>query len=125
MADETKVKLGSKVEIRVTKRPKAIQSGAKVDDRRYGPPPFLDDENPRPIKPLEIIVSDISTLYLYNNRINNGTVSEIILGRAVIATTLPRSLKGDTYGDSLVEFTTGTIAASNESILRFLDGGGG
>jgi hypothetical protein len=122
LTDEKKAPHGSTVKVTISKGAKKEEP--KVAERHYGPPPILDEGRRIP-RPINLVISDISTLYLTQNRINNGTVSEIILGRAVIMTTLPRSHSGDTYGDSLVEFTEDTIEDSNENLLRFLDSIGG
>lgn len=125
MADE-RGKLGDGFIIRVPSKSK-VTTTAKVEPRRKGPYPVDDEELRPPPQTLRITIADISSLYLYANRTNNGTVAavDIELGRAVIGRQLFSDRNGDTYGDSLVEFDEATILQSNENILRFLDGGGG
>jgi hypothetical protein len=124
MADQ-RGRLGDNFLIRVPSKSK-VATPPVVEARRKGPYPVEDEELRPPPQQIKIVISDISTLYIYTN-INEESVTaeDTGVGWAVIGRQLPSNRGGDTYGDSLVEFTEATILQSNENILRFLDSGGG
>jgi hypothetical protein len=124
MTDEKKTPFGGTVKVTIGKRAKPKPT-AEDEERHYGPPPIGEDARRLP-PPIHIIISDISTLFLQTN-INETSVTaeDTGIGWAVVGRQLPTNRGGDTYGDSLVEFTEATVLQSNENILRALDSGGG
>jgi hypothetical protein len=121
-------KLGDGFIVRVPSKAK-VTTSAKTEERRKGPYPVDEEDLRPPPQQLKIIISDISTRNDIQNRINNGTVSTVGLGRAVIGVQQSKAgninWAGDTYGASVVIFDVDTIAEANEMLLRDLLTGGG
>jgi hypothetical protein len=53
--DEKKAKLGDRVTVTIKKPPKRRAETAKPEDRRYGPPPFVDEDDLRRVRKATVI----------------------------------------------------------------------